>query len=246
MKKALTLAVGCVVIFGARSAHAQVGQAWTDRGYVNVNVGFEAGSSDLNDTSTFRLYDEDATLSVAQPTDSGAFFDFSVGTRLWHNVSAGIGYHQGKTKSTAAIAGSIPHPLFFNRARTISESVADLERLERAFHLQFGYMIPVTRQTSVHVTAGPSFFRLRQDVVSQIGVTEQGGDFSRVTVNPVLAERTDHPVGFNIGADITYLFTSGGATRDGVGAFIRYAGASSDVQVLQNTVSSDVGGLQVG
>ena len=246
MKKVVTFAAGLLILVSAREAAAQAGQAWTDRGFVNFNVGFQSTSTDLNDTSTFRLYDEDASLAVAQTTDSGAFVDFGAGARVWRNVSVGFAFHQGSSTSDAAVSGQVPHPLFFNRNRSVALTATDLERTERAFHLQFGYMFVVNDQVQVNVFAGPSFFKVRQDVVSSIDVTEQGGDFSRVTATAAVAERSDSPVGANIGADVSYLFYRTDSVKVGAGVFFRYAAAKADIQVLQNTVESDLGGAQVG
>lgn len=246
MKKALTTALMLFVVFCAHDAAAQVGQPWTDRGYVNLNAGFEATSGDLNDATTFPLYDEDASLSVAQAIDSGALVDLSAGARVWRNVSFGIGFHTGSTHSEASVQGSIPHPVFFNRPRPIALSVGDLKRSERAIHVQFGYMVPLSDRLNVHIMLGPSFFKVKQNVVSAIAVAEQGGAFTAVTVTPTITERSDSPVGFNVGVDLGFQLYETQGVKLGAGILIRYAGASSDIQVLSNTVDSDLGGLQVG
>jgi hypothetical protein len=59
-------------------------------------------------------------------------------------------------------------------------------------------------------------------------------------------EREDSPVGFNIGADVAYNLYTRDRIKVGAGLFLRYAGASADVVVLDDVVDSDVGGLQVG
>jgi hypothetical protein len=245
MKKALLFAVCLLVALSVRDAAAQTVREWTDRGYANVNIGFESGSGNLNDTATFRLYDEDGTLSVAQAVDSGAFFDFSVGARVWRNASAGIGFHTGTSHSEAAVQASVPDPVVFGRPRAVNTVVGDLKRNERAFHLQFGYMLPLSDRISVHVMAGPSFFTLNQDVVEALDVTETpsfGG-------TPVVARRTDSPVGANIGADVTYQFYERNNVKVGAGMFLRWTGASADVEVVRDSghiLDSDVGGLQIG
>ncbi len=129
-RQAVTFAVcALLLILSARDAAAQLGgRPWTDRGYVNLNVGFESVSGELNDVTTFRQYDEDATLSIAQAIDSGSFVDFSGGARVWRNVSVGLGFHSGSTHSEAAIQGTIPHPVFFNRNRSLAVAVGDLTR----------------------------------------------------------------------------------------------------------------------
>jgi Outer membrane protein beta-barrel domain len=246
LRKPLTVMVCFLVIVSAREAAAQSIAPWMDRGYVNVNVGFESASGQLNDARTYRIYEEDGSLSTAQAVDSGALFDIAFGARVWENASVGLAFHRGSTSSEAAVSGSVPHPLIFNQNRPVATSVTDLNRTERALHLQFGYMLPVNDKIDVHVSLGPSFFNLKQDVVSDITVTEVGAPFTSVNAAPVIAERSDGSVGFNIGADVTYHVYKTGNTRVGVGMFLRYAGASSDVELLSTTVDSDVGGFQIG
>lgn len=221
-------------------------QAWLDRGYFNFNVGFETTSGTLNDAVTFALYDETGTKTVEQNVDSGSLIDFSVGTRVWQNVSVGIGYHRGANSSEAAATASVPHPIVFNANRPAAVSAADLSRTESAFHLQVGYMIPLTDLVSVHVTVGPSFFRLKQDVLSDIAFTEQSFPFTSVNSTPVVTERSDSVTGVNIGVDVAYQLYDGGDYKVGGGVFLRYAGASARIPVIQNEVDSDVGGLQIG
>jgi hypothetical protein len=61
-----------------------------------------------------------------------------------------------------------------------------------------------------------------------------------------VAKREESPVGGHIGADVTYKFYESGRMKIGAGAFLRFAGASADIQVLDNVVSTDLGGVQLG
>jgi hypothetical protein len=220
-------------------------QAWTDRGYFNFNVGFETSSGTLTDNVSFTLYEETGTKSVTQDVDSGSLIDLSAGTRVWRNVSVGIGFHRGSNSSEATGTASVPHPVFFNRNRVTTVAASDLQRTEQAIHLQFGYMIPVTNEFSIHVMGGPSFFRLKQDVIGDMTFTEGPGN-TTVTATPTIITRTDNPTGVNIGLDVMYLLYNSDAYRIGGGAFLRYAGASAKIPVIANEVDTDVGGLQIG
>jgi hypothetical protein len=244
-RRVIHVAVCVLVLASARDAAAQVGQAWTDRGYFNFNIGFESVSGQLNDATTPTIYGETGSLSVSQPIDSGSFVDFSAGARVWRNLSAGIGFHQGSTDGEATVQGSIPHPLFPNRNRPLALSVSDLSRSERAVHIQLGYMLLLTDKIQVHVMAGPSFYKLRQDVVSDVTLSDPE-PFTTVGGTAVVSERTDTPTGFNIGADVAYVAYQRSNFKVGAGMFLRYSAASANVVVLQNGVDSDLGGLQVG
>jgi hypothetical protein len=244
-RRVLTVAVCLLLAASVRDASAQAGQAWTDRGYLNLNIGFESTSGTLNDAATFTLYDELGTKAVEAGTDSGSIFDFSVGSRVWRNVSVGLGYHRGSTSGEAAVSASVPNPLFFNRHRAVAFGVSDLNRTEQAFHIQFGYMLPLSDRMDVHLFFGPSFFRLKQDVVSDVSFTETGNN-ATVNGSAVVEERSDSAAGANVGVDVAYKLYENINWKVGAGMFVRYSGASGKITVLQNTLDSDVGGLQIG
>lgn len=233
------LAACALIASGARDASAQ----WLDLGYVNVNYGLESTSGTLTDDATFTLYSENGSKRVNAVVDSGPFFDFSAGTRVWGNVSVGVGFHREKSTGQADLAATIPHPLFFNQNRATSLRVEDLERTERGIHVQIGYMLVVTDDLDIHLFGGPSFFRLNQAVVGDLTFAEGGFPFSSVSATPVVTERKRSINGANVGVDITYRIPR---TRVGAGAFVRYAGASAKVQLLDSEGDSDVGGLQIG
>jgi hypothetical protein len=246
-KAPLSIGVALWLLATAAPASAQGGiAAWIERGYFNVNLGFETTSGTLNDATTFTLYEETGSLTMEQNVDSGTFFDFSVGGRVWRNVSAGIGYHRGGNTSEAAGTASVPHPVRFNSNRTVALAAGDLDRTEQAFHIQIGYMIPINDDISVHATVGPSFFSLKQDVLVGATYTEVGAPFDTVNATPVVEERSDSVAGINAGVDVTYKFYTSDAYNIGAGAFLRYAGASARIRVIENDVDSDVGGLQFG
>jgi hypothetical protein len=230
---------------------SQMWQPWLDRGYFNFNVGFETTSGTLSDDVTFPLYGEIGSKEVDQNVDSGSVIDFSVGTRVWQNVSVGIGYHRGANSSEASASASVPHVLVTDRLRRTTATAGDLSRRESAFHLQFGYMIPLSDLVSVHVTVGPSFFRLKQDVLANLTFTESPS-FETVTATPVILERSDNVTGVNIGVDVAYQLYDGTDYKVGGGVFLRYAGASARIPILERDpansieVDTDVGGLQIG
>lgn len=246
-RRALTIAVCALCVAGAREASAQPVQDWTDRGYFNFNVGFESTSGTLNDATNFVLYDEQGTKEARASVDSGAFIDFSVGGRVWKNVSAGIGFHREATTGQATAEASVPSPVVFNRNRLVTVSADDLKRSERAIHLQVGYMIPLNEKLTVHVFGGPSFFRLSQDVVGDLTFTEQPPAFTTVNATPNVVKRSDSVTGAHIGGDVSYVLYDTGTVKVGGGFFMRYAGATGRVTVLDaDEIESDLGGLQFG
>ena len=255
-RKAFTLAVCLFLAASARDAAAQAGQPliepWIDRGYFNFNIGFDTGSSTLSDSRIYRLpndaeFPEDGSLSFETGVDSGMMIDFAVGSRVWQNVSVGIGYHRGSNGDPGTVVAAIPHPVNFNQHRNVTVPIEELDRTESAIHLTVGYMVPIDEDFSIHFTIGPSFFRVSQEVASDITVTETSPpSFATVNVTPIITERDDSPVGFNIGVDGTYKVWENPNIKIGVGMFLRYAGATAKIVILDEEVETDVGGFQIG
>ena len=82
-----------------------------------------------------------------------------------------------------------------------------------------------------------------QDLVKGLTVAEQGSPTTGVVLTGIEKEKvSDTTVGFNIGADGTYMFTP----RLGAGAFLRYTGGSAELKGSAGTVKLDVGGVQIG
>ena len=81
-RKVLTLSVCVFLACSANDAAAQgvpqivqrLTEPWTDRGYFNLNIGFDTGSETLSDQRTFRQPNdvEDSTMNVDLNVDSGA------------------------------------------------------------------------------------------------------------------------------------------------------------------------------
>ncbi len=168
-----------VCVSAAREASAQTAP-WSDRGYINVGWGVESGSSAMTDSRTSTIYDETATISSAATFTSGSLFDVGVGFRVWRNLTIGAGYHQEQNDTDGQVSGSIPSPVFFNRPRTLNETIPGLNRKEQATHLMIGWVMPFGAKFDVLVSGGPSFFRVEQDAVSSVTIGEEGGAFTTV------------------------------------------------------------------
>ena len=243
MRKIAVVMVAALLLVGVQEAAAQ---SWTDQIYINVGFGVESGSSDLNDTKTFTLYDEITTVNSSSAWSSGNLLDVSAGLRVWRNLSIGAGYHQENNTSSVQLAGTAPHPIFFNRPRSFTSETSGLERKETATHLNLGWMIPIGTKVDVHLTAGPSFFRLQQGVVSDVLIAERGTPFTEVVVQPTAATEKRSVAGYNVGLDLAFMVWQNDAVRIGVGGFVRMTGATTDVRLLASDVETKVGGTQFG
>jgi hypothetical protein len=238
------ICVIAVVFVGSREASAQTAP-WSDRGYVNVGWGVESGSSAMIDSRTATIYEETATINTSSTFSSGSLFDVGVGIRVWRNLTVGAAYHQEQNDTEGSVSGSIPSPTFFNRPRTIS-GIEALERKEAAGHINIGWVLPFNDKLDVLIYGGPSFFRLTQDVISNAVPNEAGATATTITATITTTERAKSVTGFNVGADATYILWSNDSIRMGAGGFVRFAQASTDVEMLSTSQPTDVGGMQFG
>jgi len=216
-------------------ASAQTMQ-WTDKGYVSVNVGAQAGSHDLSESGSFPLYDETATFSSTNKVKGGAMFDIGGAYRVWgNNLLAGVTFSRVSSKSDGALTGSIPDPVFFDRPRAVSKSFAGLKHSENVVHINAIWMMPVANKIDVGVFAGPTIFSVKQDTISSLSITEPGP-----TVTSSVSSGSKTTVGFNAGVDVQYMVRK----KWGVGGVARYAVGS--VTLPGATEKLSVGGFQIG
>ena len=203
----------------------------------SVNFGAQGSSGDFTQRLTPTIYDEPASMDIAQDYENGALFDIGAGVTVFGNFGVGLSYSHTSGDGVAAVAAQIPDPLFFDRPRGASASVDGLNHSENAVHLQVFYRFAASPKMDISVGIGPTFFSVSQDLIDTVTVTEP-----TPSITPVVAEASDSPVGINIGADVTYLFTK----MLGAGVLLRYAAGSADFATASGSeLSLDAGGFQI-
>jgi hypothetical protein len=144
----------------------------------------------------------------------------------------------------AAVSAAIPHPFFFKTPRNITGTAAALHHDELVTHILGIYTLHPGRAVDVALSVGPSFFRVRQDVVTDVAFTDtypfDTPAFTSAGSRRVTASNT---VGFNVGADVGLRL----ARHAGVGASVRFSSAVVSLTVPNSaaTVSADAGGTQI-
>ena len=228
---------------GARAAASDWGPL-SGRLSFHVNVAFQASSQQLGETTSFRAYGEPATFQTQHDVAGGVLVDVGGSILTWRQLAVGASYTQLNGSDTATVTGTVPHPLDFNNPRTVPPQTEQLEHRERATHVYASWFMPLTDKVDVAVFGGPTFFNLRQGVVSNVIATEAGGPpFRAVNVQVITDEHTLNGVGFNVGADLTFMVSR----VLGVGYFARFSSTSIDVPASSgSTLSVKVGGFQTG
>jgi hypothetical protein len=210
--------------------------------FLSVNGGYQPTANDFADSASFSEYQESAHLDAEYEVKGGPAVNVSGGAYVWRRFGIGVGVTRFATSTRAVVTGSIPHPFFFSRPRTLSGDVG-LDRTETAIHLSARALLPVGRRFEVAVFGGPSFFRVTQGVVTDVSYLEA------FPYDSVALDRTDtieakaSRTAFNLGADVSYFF----GRQVGVGFTAQLAPAQVDVPgVRDGEQRIDVGGLQWG
>lgn len=228
------LAVALFIAVAATPASAQDG-----RFTGSINFGTQVRSGDFTQRLTPTIYDETATIDIAQTYETGGLFDIGGSFLVTGNIGVGLSYSRSGGDGAAAIAAQIPDPLFFDRPRGASATADGLDHSESAVHVQVQYRFAATPKLDVTVGIGPSFFSVSQQLVETVEVTEAS---PAPVITPRVSEVSESPVGVNFGADITYMVTP----RFGVGGLLRYAAASADFAVANaSAVDINAGGFQL-
>jgi hypothetical protein len=220
--------------FGVRVAEAQM--TWTDKLFINANIGIQGGSHSLESSTNFDLYDETGTFSISEDVGGGFLFDVSAGYKVWRNLAVGIGFTRVASDDDLTINALVPDPVDFDRPRSVTVTAPDASHSETAINLSGTWMVPVTDKVDVGVVFGPTIFHVSQDLPTSISVTEPGP-----TINSTSLTGTGKTtMGFHAGVDVTYLITP----RVGVGGLARYTVGSVDFDEASDNLT--VGGFQLG
>jgi hypothetical protein len=232
--KKVTLLVAMLAIWavGARQARAQ--DEIVKTGFINIDAGAQPQRQSITATSSFPLYDETATVTVAQRIRNGAVFDVSGGVRVGHNLAAGVGYSEFGRAGTGTVSALIPSPRFFNQPLTVVTDAANLDHTERSIHGRITWFVPVGDNIDVSVSGGPSFIHVVQGLAT--GVTVAPGTQS---ISVGSSTESGNAFGINGGVDGNVRL----APSYGVGLWIRYTYGKLD---LPDVKGLRVGGIQGG
>jgi len=232
------------LLMGVLHAAPSLAQAtWSDRGRVNVDFGAQPSASTFTGTANIPVYQQTATVTTTYSVPSGPAFDAGVILR----VSGGFGVDvavSGFTRSdTAPISGSIPAPVISSRARPISGTSSALEHDEIVGYIDAAYVFAAPR-FDVAVTAGPAFFTVNHDIISNITFADAPPYDTVTLTGSVVTRAGETAIGFNAGVDVGVRLSK----YVGVGAILRYSRASVVFPLLNSAsgVHADVGGAHAG
>jgi Outer membrane protein beta-barrel domain len=231
-------------LLASRPAEAQApatgGSSLTGgRAQVHFNFGAQTGSQDLSQQITPIIYDEPATIDLAQTIETGGLIDIGGSYMVYGDFGVGLSYSHTSGDGDAAIAAQIPDPVFPDRPRAASTTATGLDHSENVVQVSLLYRFAAIPKVDVTVGIGPTFFSVSQDLVPTVDVTEAAGG---PVITPVVVEGSDSAVGVNISADTTYMITD----LISAGVLLRYAKSTAEI-TPSDSQSFDVraGGFQI-
>jgi hypothetical protein len=212
---------------------------------VAVNGIYQSATEPFSQTLTSTLFVSDpepGTIDTAYDVPERAGFDAGVEFRVWRALTVGATVTRIRSDADAPITIRVPYPFQFEQHREASGTAPGLERDELALHAHVGVLLPVTRRLHVLAATGPTFMRVRQDVVSNASITYEYPYDEAVFRSAGLTKEDDSAVGFNAGVDVSFMFTR----TVGAGAVLRYSRTTIDSDAAVGGLSYKAGGLHVG
>ena len=216
---------------------------------VHVNGAYQLTAKRYERRRAFQAYGEQAEFISREEFTTGDHVDAGGALRIWRRLAVGASYTQVSRSGTAVVSGTVPHPIEAGRDRTVQAQTLALQHRQRATHVYAAWRFRFRDSWSVALSAGPTYFSLRQGGIANLTPSEAGGPlFSDVDLQVDTVEHTRNGVGFNAGADFTVMLPPlSSMPRLGVGYFVRLALGSIDIPSTTGARDTyHVGGVQTG
>lgn len=213
------------------------------RMYFSMNGGHQITANDFGANVTIRENAEDGRLATDYVIRGGPAFDVSGGGDVWRRLGVGVGVSRFSRSVPVTLNASIPHPFFFNRARSITGDVRDLKREELAVHVQIRATLPIGTRLQAMAFGGPSFFQVKQGTITGYSYDDSYPYDEASFRSATITDADVSKVGFNVGGDIAFFFTR----QVGVGGTMQFSGTTVDLPgPVSSTHEAKVGGGQAG
>ncbi len=247
---ALCLIAGLLVV--APEATAQ--PAPSDRIVARLDAGWRPASRTFASARVFTTNLELGQFKTDYEIKGGGVFDSGISFRLWRNLAVGLDVSRFRSVHDGGITSDLPHPFFFDLPRTTSGSVGGLVREEFDIHIRALWMVQIVEGLVVSVSVGPSLINAQQDIVTSVEHIELGFPFSEIEfVGHNATRQSTTTAGYNGGIDvdafflhrIPFLRNLSALEHVGLGLLIRYVRGSVNLEVEDQRIELDLGGLQI-
>jgi hypothetical protein len=235
MKHATAAGVIVLLCLGAPSA-ATAQRPTRATGFISLNVAMQEGPQRLALAVPVEIFGDTASLAIDDDIIGGTLFDVSAGLR-GPRFAFGVGFSSTSvTDSHDFTAETLSPGGPGSFTRSVNGITPGLRHTERAILIFAAATRQVTERFDVMFTAGPTFFKVKQTVPTDITVSEPFGQVLQLPTATV----SESAIGLHGSLDLNYMFHP----RIGVGGLVRYAWGS--VTLPNSTESMTLGGFQVG
>jgi hypothetical protein len=237
----LAVLVLCAAVVFARDASAQT-NPWGNPGYVSLNGLYQSTPITFTTDTKLDVNQEAGEVRTGHRIEPSLVYDVTAGGKIKGNLGVSYAVSYRRQNEVADVSAAVPHPLYYNQPRLVA-GAAGLKREDLAMHLAAMWLVPVSEAVQVSLFGGPTYFRVTQDMVRSVEITE-AYPFDEAVYNGV-ASSSEHAsrIGFNTGADVTVFFTK----MLGVGGLVRFSQGTVNMPSPDGgTASVKVGGLQTG
>jgi hypothetical protein len=236
----LTVASACVLWAAAAAAQTAT---LPFRAYVSIDGAGQAAKNDFADDAVFVDNAEEGRFVTDYRVAGGPALNISGGAVVWKQLGIGLGVSRFSRSTPALLSASVPHPFVFDRDRAVDGKVGGLKREELAVNVRASRVVPVGRRTQVMVFGGPSFFRVKQGLVSDFAYTDAYPYDTAAFERGETRNAKKSKIGVNVGVDAGFFLTP----QLGVGGMVQFAGMTLDFPSAGGgTQDVKTGGFQAG
>jgi hypothetical protein len=210
---------------------------------LSVSGGYPPVKLDFDNTVTFTESVEQGSRTTTYSTKPKPLVDVAYGVELFHGIFVAGAASRFSGFTDAQIDEQVPHPFFFNQMRTLKGTSTDLPREEIDLHFQAAVLVPISKRFHLMLAGGPSSFRLKQTIVTDVTYTEEY-PYDTVTFKSASTELQDKTA---VGGNAQVDFIAMVAKHAGVDASARYSRATVKFKGSDgSTFTVPAGGWQVG
>jgi hypothetical protein len=236
MKLPVVLACGLAL---AASAESQTGSS---RVRVLVNASYNLDGLSFSDSSTFTSFVEEGVSTRDYDGGKGFVFEAGAIVGLWRGLGVLGSFEIYESDLEGTYEESLPHPLYFDRLRTVSGSLSGLSYSEKAVHLDAVYT-HVFSSATVDLFGGPTFFFTSTEILDTVQTSSSYPFDEAAVTGTTTAKVDDDPIGFNAGGAVTWKLTR----ILGLSVQARYC--QGKIQIARangSPIELDAGGFRVG
>lgn len=204
--------------------------------FVNANLAIQEGARTLSVAVPAAVFGSSGTLAIDDSLSGGTLVDVVAGAR-GRRFAFGVGYSRTRVEDSLDLRVSTIQFSPGSFQRSVRGVTPGLMHDERAFYFSAGAVRQVTSRFDVTISAGPSFFEVRQTLPDAVTLTEPlGASIQHVSTRVV----EESAIGLHASVDLNWMIRP----HIGVGGLGRYSWGSIDLP--DSTGAMTIGGLTIG